>query len=90
MERIVTALGAAAALALLAGCAGNGAYGNGVYGDGAYGNGSYYGGGYSSARSERYGYRQPYPYNNYDRRVGNSYYPRDSNYYYDGRNYYRR
>ena len=81
MYRILTALGAAAALTLLAGCADNGAY---------------YGNGYSTARNGSFGYRQPYPYtgyyqyNNYDRRDGSNYYSRDPGYYYDGRTYYRR
>jgi hypothetical protein len=80
--RISTILGAAAAITLLAGCAGNGTYG------------TYYGGGYSSTPSRSYGYRQPYPYtgdyrySQYDRRYGDSYYSRGP--YYDGLNYYRR
>jgi hypothetical protein len=80
MKRIPTVLSAAVALTLLAGCAGNG---------------TYYGGGYSSAPSNSFGYRQPYPYtgyyryNEYDRRNSNYYYSRDP-YYFDNRNYYRR
>jgi len=76
-------LGAAVALTLLAGCAGNGTYG------------SYYGAGYGGTRSDSYGYRQPYPYpgyyryNNDERRNSNYYYSRDP-YYYDNRSYYRR
>jgi len=83
MKRISTVLGAAMALTLLAGCAGNGY------------DGAYYGGGYSNAPSNSYGYRQRYPYNSdyryneYDRRDSNSHYSRDP-YFYDGRNYYRR
>jgi len=79
MKRILTALGTAAALTLLAGCAGGDVYGS---------NGAYYGNGYGSSS---FGYRQPYPYggnyqyNNYDRRYGNN-----SAYYYNGRTYYRR
>ena len=79
MKRIPTVLGAAVALTLLAGCAGNGT------------NGTYYGSGYSGS----FGYRQPYPYtgyyryNNDDPRNSNYYYSRDP-YYYNGRNYYRR
>ena len=79
MKRIPTVLGAAAALTLLAGCAGDGTYG------------TYYGGGYSGTGS--YGYRQPYNtgyrYNQYDRRYTNYYYSRDP-YYYPNRSYYRR
>lgn len=81
MKRIITTLSAAAAVTLLAGCAG------------PYDNGAYYGNGYSGSVS--YGYGQPYPYgsdyqyNRYDRRNGSSYYSRDPNYY-GGRNYYRR
>ena len=77
MKRIPTLLGAAVALTLLAGCAGDGAYG------------TYYGSGYSGTGS--YGYRQPYNtgyYNQYDRRYSN-YYSRDP-YYYPNRSYYRR
>jgi hypothetical protein len=83
MKRISTILGAAVAITLLAGCAGNGT------------DGTYYGGGYSSTPSWSYGYREPYPYtgdyryNQYDRRNGDSYYSRDP-YFFDGRNYYRR
>ena len=83
MKRIPTVLGAAVALTLLAGCAGDGTYG------------TYYGGGYSGTRSGSYGYRQPYPYtgyyryNNDERRNSNYYYSRDP-YYYDNRSYYRR
>ena len=86
MKRILTALGTAAALTLLAGCAGNDAYGNNAY----------YGNGYGTERNSSFGYRQPYPYtgyyqyNNYDRQDGSSYYSRDPRYTYDGRNYYRR
>jgi hypothetical protein len=80
MKRIPTVLGAAVALTLLAGCAGNGTYG------------TYYGAGYSGTRSD---YRQPYPYtgnyryNNDERRNSNYYYSRDP-YYYGNRSYYRR
>jgi hypothetical protein len=83
MKRIPTLLGAAVALTLLAGCAGDGTYG------------TYYGGGYSGAPSGSYGYRQPYPYtgyygsNEYDRRYSNNYYSRNP-YYYNNRSYYRR
>ena len=82
MKRIPTALSAAVALTLLAGCAGNGTYG------------TYYGGGYSSTPSSSFGYRQPYyagyyRYNEYDRRNSNYYYSRDP-YYYNNRSYYRR
>jgi hypothetical protein len=74
-------LGAAVALTLLAGCAGDGTYG------------TYYGAGYSGTRSDGYGYRQPYPYAGsyrYDeRRNSNYYYSRDP-YYYPNRSYYRR
>jgi len=82
MKRIPTVLGAAVALTLLAGCAGNGAYG------------SYYGAGYGSTRSDSYGYRQQYPYTgdygyNDERRNGNYYYSRDP-YYSSNRGYYRR
>jgi len=83
MKRIPTVLGAAVALTLLAGCAGDGTYG------------TYYGGGYSGTRSDSYGYRQPYPYtgyyryNNDERRNSNYYYSRDP-YYYPNRSYYRR
>ena len=80
MKRIPTLLGAAVALTLLAGCAGDGTYG------------TYYGAGYSGTRSDSYGYRQPYNtgyrYNQYDRRYSNSY-SRDP-YYYTDRSYYRR
>ena len=77
MKRILTVLGAAVALTLLAGCAGNGY------------DGTYYGDGYGATHYD--GYRQQYPgyrYNNDDRRYRNNYYPSDP--YYDGRNYYRR
>ena len=83
MKRISTILGAAVAITLLAGCAGNAA------------NGTYYGGGYSSTPLRSSGYRQPYPYagdyryDQYDRRNGHYYNSRDP-YFYDGRNYYRR
>jgi len=79
MKRILTVLGAAVALTLLAGCAGNGY------------DGTYYGNGYGGTRYDSYGYRQQYPgyrYNDDDRRYRNNYYPSDP--YYDGRNYYRR
>lgn len=82
MKRIPTVLGAAVALTLLAGCAGNGTYG------------TYYGGGYSGTPSGSYGYRQPYNtgyygYNSYDRRYSSNYYSRNP-YYYPNRSYYRR
>jgi hypothetical protein len=79
MKRISTVLGAAVALTLLAGCAGNG------------NDGRYYGDGYGGTRSYNNDYRQPYPgyrYNGGDRYRGN-YNSRDP-YYYDRRNYYRR
>jgi len=83
MKRISTVLGAAVALTLLAGCAGNG------------NDGAYYGGGYRNTPSSSYGYRQPYPYNgyyryNYDDRRNSNYYNSRDPYVYDGRNYYRR
>jgi hypothetical protein len=79
MRRISTVLGAAVALTLVAGCAGNGY------------DGRYYGDGYGSPRSYDNGYRHPYPgyrYDNDDRRYRNSPYSPDP--YYDGRNDYRR
>jgi hypothetical protein len=79
MKRISTVLGAAVALVLPAGCAGNGY------------DGTYYGDGYGGTRYDSFGYRQPYPgyrYNDDDRRYRNNYY--SSGPYYNGRNYYGR